>query len=104
MSEYDDTDMTPEEFEEAVANSVPARPLYTSNRYESFIRTVVAALSPEVSQHSYANALSPTERVEAARNITDAFLVDGGFDLSEENAILVAATIAASVKTDTPPW
>lgn len=67
----------------------------TSDRYQSFIRKVVDNLAePELP-----NALTAEERVNAAVTITNVFLEDEGLDLSAENAVKIAAIIAAAASS-----
>lgn len=71
-----------------------------SLRYQSFVRSVVAALSPESTWpgSAYRNDLTPEQRVTAAVRLTDALLVEGGFELTDTNATAVAAIIAVGIQ------
>lgn len=63
-----------------------------THRYQSFVRRIVC----ELERPEFPNTLSPTERVTSAKSLTDAFLdSDDGLDLTDENAVKLAAILAA---------
>lgn len=63
-----------------------------SVRYQSFIRRIVDELT---NQPAFTNPLTPEQRVGTAQRLTDAFLQsEDGMDLTDDNAIKLAAIIA----------
>lgn len=62
----------------------------TTHRYQEFIRKVVNDLD----QPELPNTLTAEERVQSAVGLTDALMETDG-ELTDENAVKVAATIAA---------
>lgn len=69
-----------------------------SVRYQSFLRRIVDELT---NQRVFANPLTAEQRVGAAKRLTDVLLAsDDGLDLTDDNAVKLAAIIAVGVSDD----